>query len=159
VGIPAINFGSTGGTVQMIAPWSNKQDLYNIRDDASWIHGKHTLKFGLFLGFNLKNEDTGGGTAERLSVNVADSNASIATGMPLANAMIPGNVFSGLSETSTDVYNQMRWRDYEFYAGDSWKVSRRLTLDLGSLFPASHAVSTERPDDFVPSGSLRSHEA
>jgi hypothetical protein len=51
--------------------------------------------------------------------------------MPLANAMIPGNIFAGLSETSTDVYNQVRWRDYEFYAGDSWKVNRKLTLELG----------------------------
>jgi hypothetical protein len=131
VGIPQVNFGNNGGTVQMIAPWSNKQDLYNVRDDVSWVHGNHTFKFGAFLGFNLKNEDTGGGSAERLTVNVTDSNASVKTGMPLANAMIPGNVFSGLSETSTDVYNQLRWRDYEFYAGDTWKVTRRLTLDLG----------------------------
>jgi hypothetical protein len=136
VGIPALNLGNTGasnyaGATQMIAPWSNKQDLYNIRDDVSWIHRNHTFKFGMFMGFNLKNEDTGGGTAERLNINTSDANAAIQTGMPLANAMLPGNVFSGLSETSTDVYNQVRWRDYEFYAGDSWKINRRLTLDLG----------------------------
>ncbi|HKT69547.1 MAG TPA: carboxypeptidase regulatory-like domain-containing protein [Terriglobales bacterium] len=131
IGIPALNLGNTGGTSQMIAPWSNKQDNYNGRDDLVWMHGKHTLKFGAFLGFNLKNEDTGGATAERLSINAADGYASIKTGMPLANAMIPGNVFSNLSETSTDVYSQVRWRDYEFYAGDSFKVNRRLTVDLG----------------------------
>jgi hypothetical protein len=131
IGIPALNLGSTGGTTQMIAPWNNKQDLYNVRDDISWLKGKHTLKFGMFLGFNLKNEDTGGATAERTNINTADGNASIKTGMPLANAMIPGNVFSGLSETSTDVYSEVRWRDYEFYVGDSWKFNRRLTLDLG----------------------------
>jgi Carboxypeptidase regulatory-like domain len=131
VGIPALNLGTTGGTTQMLAPWSNKQDLYNVRDDVSWIRGNHTLKFGAFLGFNLKNEDTGGATAERTNINPADANASIKTGMPLANAMLPGNVFSGLSETSTDIYSQVRWRDYEFYVGDSWKVNRRLTLDLG----------------------------
>jgi hypothetical protein len=131
IGIPALNTGATGGTTQMIAPWNNKQDLYNVRDDVSWIWGKHTLKFGAFLGFNLKNEDTGGATAERTNINTADANASIQTGMALANAMISGNNFSNLSETSTDVYNQLRWRDYEFYAGDSWKVNRRLTLDLG----------------------------
>lgn len=131
VGIPNLNLGNTGGTTQMIAPWSNKEDLYNVRDDLVWLRGKHTLKFGAFLGFNLKNEDTGGASAERLNINAADANASIRTGMPLANAMIPGNVFSNLSETSTDIYNQLRWRDYEFYAGDSWKINRRLTVDLG----------------------------
>jgi hypothetical protein len=140
IGIPALNLGNTGGTTQMIAPWSNKQDLYNVRDDVSWVHGKHTFKFGAFLGFNLKNEDNGGGTSERTNFSTADSSfvtgcvagaGCYKTGMPLANAMIPGNTFAGLSETSTDVYNQMRWRDYEAYAGDSWKVNRRVTLDLG----------------------------
>jgi hypothetical protein len=134
IGIPALNLGATGGTTQMLAPWNNKQDLYNVRDDLSWVHGKHTFKFGAFLGFNLKNEDNGGATSERTSFNTADAYVSLAsgkTGMALANAMIPGNVFTNLSETSTDIYNQMRWRDYEVYAGDSWKVNRKLTVDLG----------------------------
>jgi len=138
VGIPALNLGGTGGTTQMIAPWSNKRDLLNFRDDVSWVHGKHTVKFGAFLGFNLKNEDTGGASAERTNFVTTDSNVDltqgtkwISGGSGLANAMVPGNVFAHLSETSTDVYNQMRWRDYEFYVGDSWKVNRKLTVDVG----------------------------
>jgi Carboxypeptidase regulatory-like domain len=131
IGIPNLALGPNRQTLQMIAPWSNKEDLYNVRDDLSWVHGRHTFKFGAFMGFNLKNEYTGGGSAERISINTSDSNASINTGNPLADAMISGNVFSNLSETSTDVYNQVRWRDYEFYAGDSWKVNRKLTVDLG----------------------------
>lgn len=133
-GIPALSMGPNRQTLQMIAPWSNKQDLYNGRDDVVWVKGPHTIKFGAFFGFNLKNEDTGGGSAER--TNFTTTNANVVnlanqTGMPLANAMIPGNVFTNLSEVSTDVYNEVRWRDYEFYAGDTWKVNRRLTLDLG----------------------------
>jgi len=137
IGIPVINCGNScgaaigGGPPQMIAPWSNKQDLYNFRDDVSWIHGNHTLKFGAFMGFNLKNESTGGGSAERSNFNTQNANSLIQTGMSLANAMIPGNTFGGVSEVSSDIYNQVRWRDYEFYVGDSWKVSRKLTLDLG----------------------------
>ena len=137
VGIPNLNIGNTGGTTQMIAPWSNKQDLYNVRDDLSWVRGRHTLKFGGFLGFNLKNEYNGGGSSERLNINTADSYVDpsginwTSGGMPLANAMVPGQVFNSLSETSTDVYSEVRWRDYEFYAGDSWKINRKLTLDYG----------------------------
>lgn len=131
IGIPNLNLGNTGGTTQMIAPWNNKQDLYNVRDDLSWVRGSHTFKFGAFLGFNKKNEDNGGGSSERLNINTADGYASITTGMPLANAMIPGNEFSGLSEVSSDIYNEVRWRDYEFYAGDSWKINHKLTVDVG----------------------------
>jgi len=131
-GIPAINLGANGGTPNMIAPWSNAQDLYNVKDDFSWVHGSHTFKFGAFLGFNKKDEDNGGGSAERLSANVSDSNVvGVATGVPMANALIASNSFANLSETSTDIKNQMRWRDYEFYAGDTWKINRRLTVDFG----------------------------
>ena len=142
VGIPNMNLGNTGlsnagGSTQMIAPWTNKQDLYNIRDDVSWVHGKHTFKFGAFFGFNLKNEYQGGGSNERFSVDTANAYVDMTqpgayqTGMAFANAMIPNNVFNSLSEISSDVYNEVRWRDYEFYAGDSWKVNRKLTVDFG----------------------------
>jgi hypothetical protein len=166
IGIPALNLGLTGGTTQMLSPWSNKQDLYNVRDDLSWVHRNHTFKFGAFLGFNLKNEDNGGATSERTNFNTANSSVSLTqgtaavTGMPLANAMIPGNVYTGLSETSTDIYNQMRWRDYEVYAGDSWKVNRKLTLDLGvryslllTPYQVNGAMTSFNPNLYNPAGS------
>jgi hypothetical protein len=150
----------------MLSPWSNKQDLYNVRDDLSWVHRNHTFKFGAFLGFNLKNEDNGGATSERTNFNTANSSVSLTqgtaavTGMPLANAMIPGNVYTGLSETSTDIYNQMRWRDYEVYAGDSWKVNRKLTLDLGvryslllTPYQANGLMTSFNPNLYNPAGS------
>lgn len=144
-GEPQINLGLNGGTPGMIAPWDNGENLYNGRDDLSWIHGAHTVKAGVLLGFNSKFEYNGGGSSERLSANAADSNlvfdpaatnfcpsnALCRTGIPLANAMIPGNVFGNLSEASTDVLNDVRWRDYEFYIGDSWKINRKLTVDYG----------------------------
>jgi len=138
VGLPVINTGGTGqggSPPQLLAPWSNNEDLYGARDDLTWVKGAHTFKFGVFLGFNGKNEFNGGGGAERFSANTQDSNVQATgtdakTGMAFANALIPGNQYP-LSESSTDVYINMRWRDYEFYVGDSWKVNRRLTVDYG----------------------------
>ena len=144
-GVPNINLGGNGGTPAMIAPWNNGENLYSFRDDLSWIHGSHTIKAGVFLGFSQKFEDTGGGSSERLQANPVDTNLVFAptatdfcpsaalcrTGVPLANAFIPGNTFSGLGEVSTDVHNDVHWRDYEFYVGDSWKVNRKLTFDFG----------------------------
>ncbi len=134
-GEPTINLGPN--SPQMIAPWDNGENLYGARDDLSWVHGAHTIKAGVFLGFNKKFEFNGGGSSERLSANTANSNvdltkgAMVVTGDQLANAFIAGNAFTGLAETSTDVLNDVRWRDYEFYVGDSWKVNRKLTLDYG----------------------------
>ena len=145
VGVPTINLGANGGTPQMIAPWNNGENLYSVRDDLSWIHGSHTVKAGVFLGFNRKFEYNGGGSSERLQANPADNNllfpaetsnfcqtsALCKTGVPLANAFIPGNTFSNLGEASTDVLNDVRWRDYEVYVGDSWKMNHKLTVDYG----------------------------
>ena len=132
-GVPNINLGANGGTPGMIAPWNNGENLYSGRDDLSWIHGSHTFKAGVFLGFNQKYEDNGGGSSERLQANPTDANIAtgVATGFQLANSLIAGNVYNGLGEVSTDVHNNVHWRDYELYVGDSWKVNRRLTLDFG----------------------------
>ena len=132
-GVPTINLGNNGGTPQMIAPWNNGENLYSGRDDLSWIRGSHTIKLGVFLGFNQKFEDNGGGSSERLQANPTDANlgTGVATGFQLANALIAGNVYNGLGEVSTDVHNNVHWRDYELYVGDTWKVNRKLTLDFG----------------------------
>jgi len=138
LGLPVINTGNTGqggSAPQLLAPWSNNEDLYGVRDDLTWVKGAHTFKFGVFLGFNGKNEFNGGGGAERFNAGTADTNVqpsgtNAKTGMAFANALIPGNEYQ-LGESSTDVYINMRWRDYEFYFGDSWKVNRKLTVDYG----------------------------
>jgi hypothetical protein len=137
VGVPTINLGNNGGTPQMIAPWDNGENLYSGRDDLSWLHGSHTIKVGVFLGFNKKFEYNGGGSSERLSANPVDANVNltkgtgVVTGVPMANAFITGNTYNGLSEVSTDILNDVHWRDYEVYIGDSWKVNRKLTFDFG----------------------------
>jgi len=160
LGLPVINTGNTGqgsGAPQLLAPWSNNEDLYGVRDDLTWVKGSHTFKFGVFLGFNGKNEFNGGGGAERFNAGTADgsvqpSGANVKTGMAFANAMIPGNEYQ-LGESSTDVYINMRWRDYEFYFGDSWKVNRKLTVDYGFRYSLLFTpyVPTGNATNFQPS--------
>ncbi len=134
------NYGSNQ-TIQEIAPWNNTLDIYTVRDDVSKVKGRHAIKVGLFLGFDGKNEDTGTASSERLTFATADyqvnaptatqpNNTGVRTGNNLANVLIPGNPFT-LSETSTNVRAQLRWRDYEFYAGDTWKITPRVTLNYG----------------------------
>ena len=144
-------YGS-GNTIWSIAPWNNKLDIYTIRDDVSKVAGNHTLKVGLFLGFNAKDEDSGAASTERPTFGTGAGSVVApldATGKPisgyatnnnLANVLIPGNVFQ-LNETSTNVRAQLRWRDREFYFGDTWKVRPRVTLTYGvrySLLPTTY---------------------
>ncbi len=139
------NYGS-GATIWSIAPWNNTLDIYTIRDDISKIAGKHAMKLGAFLGYDGKNEDSGPASNERPSIGGFGDGSVVVptkahpeyptgttTGNTLANALIPNNPFF-LGESSTNVRAQLRWRDYEFYAGDTWKVRQNVTLTYGARY-------------------------
>ena len=131
------NYGSNNN-IWSIAPWNNTLDIYTFRDDVSKVAGNHAFKFGAFVGIDGKNEDAGAASTERPTFQPADyavdtAKGGVTTGNQLANVLIPNNPFL-LSETSTNVRAQLRWKDIEFYLGDTWKVSPRLTLTLGARY-------------------------
>ena len=156
-GVPAINFGPYGGAMSLQAPWQNQLDIYSGRDDISWIKGQHNFKFGAFLGFNGKDEDVNSSTGERPSIGaVATGAGGIETNDALANLELTGNVFN-ISETSTNIRAQLRWRDYEFYAGDTWKMTPRLTLSYGIRY--SLLLSPYQPNDQITSFQPQLYDA
>ena len=131
------NYGSNNN-IWTIGPWNNTLDIYTVRDDVSKIVGRHAIKVGAFLGYDGKNEDVSTAASEHPTFStqnyqVDTGHGGVATGNNLANVLVPGNPFT-LSETSTNVRAQLRWRDYEFYAGDTWKLSPRITLNYGARY-------------------------
>jgi Carboxypeptidase regulatory-like domain/TonB-dependent Receptor Plug Domain len=130
-----------------IAPYGNHEDLYTLQDNLSKVHGNHTFKTGIFLSWNEKVESNGNGadrpsfpngtvctTACPGSLGSIDGNAS--TNNPLANVLLPGTgphpqMFEGITENTIDGIADVHWHDIEPYFGDTWKVRRNLTLDLG----------------------------
>ena len=123
------------------APFNNNQDLFILKDDYSAVFGTHVVKAGGLFSFNKKNEDVGGyGSFENSafwgSTGLSSSVFGPTTGNILADFLLRDMTF-GFSESSAQRQVPQRWRDLEFYVSDSWKVSPRLTLDLGvrySLF-------------------------
>jgi hypothetical protein len=118
-----------GANLTGIAPWKNALDIYTARDDLSKSWNKHTFKVGIFLGWDSKNEDALASTGERPGFN-ATSVVAGNTGNPIANLLNPGTIFS-MGEASTDNVSQLRWRDYETYFGDTFRVRHNLTLEYG----------------------------
>jgi type 1 fimbria pilin len=127
------------------APFHNNQDLYVFKDDYSLVFGKHLLKAGALFSTNKKNEDVlGNGSSENSafwgSAGLNGWNAN--TGNLLADFLLKDMTF-GFSEASGQRQVPQRWKDFEGYASDSWKVTNRVTFDYGvrySLFLNPYAA-------------------
>ncbi len=156
VGIPTIwgGFGAYGNgqNLWMIAPWTNALDIYTVRDDFSKVMGAHTIRFGGFLSWDGKHEMNGANSTQYPTFGTQDWDTNMPTGNQLANVLLPGAQW-GFSEPSVNLDNQIRWRDYEFYVADNWKVRRNVTLDLGVRYSILNPPFNpdNKAGNFVPS--------
>jgi hypothetical protein len=131
VAIPTCWCAGPPGTMGIFSPWNNRQDLFTWKDDFSKVWGSHTFKVGVLYGRSAKDEEQG---AENQGfwgmtglVNNWDGKT---TGNFYSDMMLKGSLW-GLGENAANNTSLIRWRDLDFYAGDTWKVSRRLTLEYG----------------------------
>lgn len=114
----------------------------NLADNFSWTKGKHEMKFGFFFQRNAVNTfETGqpGGDYNFSGLFTAQQNiaaagtgifdqATVNTGAGLADLLMGYVDFSGLNQ-----YPRFYTRQNQFslFAQDNWRVSRRLTLNVG----------------------------
>lgn len=141
---PALNQGSTVDSfapLGLSAPWGNRTDNFQYKDDLAYTFGKHNLKFGGFMRFNRKKEPANG------------FGNDLAGSFQVANfqSLLLGQ-FSNFTQEQTlnNVYD--RERDYALYLQDTWKVTQHLTLDLGlryqilaQIFSATNNISNFYP--------------
>jgi len=146
-----------------LGPWSNRQDLYTWKDDFSIALAKHTFKLGVLYDRNAKDEEQGeeaGGMWGAAGYNGSLSGPGFAWSSPTGNQWsdtILQNTLWGVNENSHNVISDPRWRDVELYFGDTWKATRRLTLDYGlrySLMPdawlADNKLASFEPSAYDP---------
>jgi hypothetical protein len=101
------------------------KDLPSVSDSLSKVWGRHTAKFGAYYEF-VVNDQPSSNYANGL---LAQANWASATGNPYAD-LLTGNV-GQYEQTNFDKLNNEGYNLIEFFAQDSWKVSKRLTLDYG----------------------------
>ena len=95
-----------------------KQQTFSIGDNVTWIKGNHTFRFG--GDFKRHRYDSSLPEEQATEFEKFDSITQLLTG----NATEADTQF-GITEKS------FRFRDYSAYFADDWKVSNRLTLNLG----------------------------
>jgi hypothetical protein len=127
-------YGNGGGfwTDSGYFPWNNANPTYTYRDNVTKIVGKHTLQFGAYLVFAQKNEMNSPNVQGILTF---DSTKPYSTGNAFADLLL-GNIAS-YKQWSTKAKYYNRYKIVEPYFQDDWRITSRITLNLGlrvSLF-------------------------
>ena len=110
------------------AGWKSEGSTIAFTDNITVIRGKHQLKFGVFWNKNLNAQQPS--ATDQLNINFGPNNQSTRdTGNTFAN-MLLGN-YTSINMSDGVYYGTFRFNGLEWYAQDSFKVSRNLTLELG----------------------------
>ena len=131
-GVPALSFGD--GTAAFGSyngyPQQFKDNEYTYSDMVSISHGNHSIKVGADLRRNIENSEF---NVARPSYVFTDP-AYFAADAPFFEiaGVNPNfvNGGSGIGELQTNVRHWRNWEIGAFFQ-DDWKVSKRLTLNLG----------------------------
>ncbi|HXC97158.1 MAG TPA: TonB-dependent receptor [Edaphobacter sp.] len=148
-GFPTVTFAGTAAPTN----WSGAQanitiaENYTLVDNVQWNLGRHSLTLGGQVAWLLYQvtPDTGGSSfltianAVTETASMANSFAATAnTGLSYASFLL-GQIDKGsLTQTLVQEYGS-RFRAISPYVQDNWKVSSKLTLDLGfryDFFPS-----------------------
>jgi len=104
----------------------NSNPTYTYRDNMTKIVGRHNLTFGAYFVAGQKNELS----SVQVNGSVAFSTSSpLSTGNAFAD-MLLGNIAS-YTQGSNQLKFYNRYKIFEPYFQDDWRVSDRLTVNLG----------------------------
>jgi carboxypeptidase family protein len=132
----------------------NSNPSYTFRDNVNKIAGKHNLQFGGYFVASEKNELP----QFEPSVNgfiTFDTSFINSTGNPFAD-LLTGNIAS-FGQASGQPKYYLRYKIFEPYLQDDWRITPRLTLNLGlrislygTVYEKQHQAFNFDPTKYVP---------
>lgn len=150
--LPEIDLGSPYGTSWSSSyyPFQDAQQDYQERDDLSWTKGRHNCKFGFSFMRFTKNMEV-----------QAESQGAYGFSTPSFSGDSYVNFLLGFASTYSQLNEQGRRHlvnnTPSVYANDNWKITNRLTLNLGVRYEAfphawerNNQVSNFVPADYNP---------
>ncbi len=116
----------------------------SIQDDVSWVHGNHVLQFGALYMFGIKRQNVFTNPQGSFTFT------GVHTGDPAADFLL--GLDNDYTEASTQKLGSYHYREFDWYAQDDWKVSPRLTLNLGLrwIYFSNDTVSGDQVTSFNP---------
>lgn len=148
------------------SPFVNYNETWDFIDNFSKVKGSHLLKIGMYIQKSMKDQSPDGNpngnydfgdtsqTATGVYLNPYD------TGYGFSN--MAAGVFNTFQQNNRYYMGKYRYINAEWYIQDTWKVSRRLTLDYGMRFAwiqpqyeSTGLASGFRPENYKASEAVR----
>ncbi len=147
--LPQVNFGLPSGFSAQSAgqgvnrapsfghdsrwPFTGTDTVQSITSKLTWIKGAHTVKTGFYYELMARN------VSVYSTYNTAgsyffgsDRASSLDTGYPYSNALL-GSIFAYGDDNKKQI-NHARYNQLEWFVQDTWKMTRRVTIDAGVRF-------------------------
>src|SRR5215468_9340599 len=129
---PRFNCGTGGSNFPGFAnQWESEARQFAWTDNLTFVKNAHTFKTGVFFNMNRNGQQPA--WTDSINLNFGPSaNNPRDTGNTFAN-MLLGN-YTSASQSNGKFFGAFRFYGLEFFGQDSWKATRRLTLEFGARY-------------------------
>jgi len=118
---------------------------YIVQNDTTWIHGSHNVRFGMETRKYYYDQDYRSGTSGNFQFSPNQTAApgfNADTGNAFASFLLGAPYTTGLNITAVNPKSYY-WNP-AFYVADDWKVSRKLTLNIGLRWDIVGALTEDQ---------------
>ena len=111
-------------------PANSSGPMYMTAGNMTWVKGSaHTFKFGGWLSHDQQNNNDQSGAQQNGEFSFLDAGHPLTSGVAVANAAL--GYFDIYTEQGPGAYTLMRSNSLEMYAQDTWRATKKLTIEMG----------------------------
>jgi hypothetical protein len=157
--LPNVTFGGIPNPANITLtniPLGNRYPTYTITDNVTKTLSNHILKAGIFLNRQATGPSFANASRGALNFGV-DVNNPFDTRYTYSNALVGS--FASFAQANRIVSSSTVWKAAEWFVQDSWKVKRRLTLELGMRFIWTSAPLKNNPSAMFSPGAWNAGNA
>jgi hypothetical protein len=121
-------------------PQQTEQHKYQFRDDFTWNRGRHELKAGVSFIYEPVLDITFSTGQQPQFTHLADSRTS-----PISSISFNGSIGGGAGVSGAAIPNNQ----YSLYLQDGWRVSDKLTLDIGVRYDLVTGFAFDQDENII----------